>query len=165
MDDWRRENDYALLVGPLSQFPSNRSQIYVQAIERNVTLLSYVHLTFLLEFYSKQDDIQELWKTGRRLFKLLSKSEHKSAIVYWSEIDRVVCQILAKTSSDLREFKEKEKEKRNQLGFEGIKYWENKIKEYNSLTKEDAIKRLIKADKIEEKIEQIQRAINREYIV
>src|SRR3989338_101575 len=43
LDDWRRQDTYALLVSPLSQYPADRSQIYHQAIEQNVTLLSYVH--------------------------------------------------------------------------------------------------------------------------
>lgn len=45
---------------------------------------------------------------------------------------------------------------------EGIKFWQNKIKEYEALSKEDAIKLLIKADKIDTKIEQIRKAMERE---
>ena len=45
LDDWRRLDTYALLVGPLYQYPIDRSQIYPQAITRNVTLLSYTHLS------------------------------------------------------------------------------------------------------------------------
>lgn len=96
----------------------------MQAIEKNVTLLSYVHLTFLLEFYSSHDDIQDIWETGKRLSQSLPKSEYKNAVTYWSEIDRVTCEILSKTSDDLKVFKKKEKIKRRQLGFEGIRYWE-----------------------------------------
>jgi type II restriction enzyme len=164
LDDWRRTNDFALLVCPLSQFPSNKSQIYVQAIERNVTLLSYVHLTFLLAFLSGKSNIRKLWETGRRLSQALPESEQKKAQSYWAEIDSVVCEILNKTSHDLKVFKEAEKQKRKELGLEGIRYWENKIEEYKSLSKEEAIRKLIKADKIEAKIEQIRRAINRECI-
>ena len=47
---------------------------------------------------------------------------------------------------------------------EGIKFWQDKIKEYESLSKKEAIRRLIKADKIETKIEQIRKAIERECI-
>ena len=40
---------YALLVSPLSQYPVDKSQIYPQAFSQNVTLLSYVHLQFMIE--------------------------------------------------------------------------------------------------------------------
>ena len=40
MDDWRRSDTYACLVAPMYQYPSRRSQIYWQAIDKNVTLLS-----------------------------------------------------------------------------------------------------------------------------
>ncbi len=162
LDDWRRANDYALLLGPLSQFPSNRSQIYAQAIERNVTLLSYVHLTFLLEYHNAQDNLAVLWETGRRLGESLPRNQHKKASSYWAEIDRAVCEILTRSSTDLDAFKRVEKEKRTNLGMEGIHFWELKIKEYQSLSKEEAVRRLIRADKIEAKISQIRRAMERE---
>jgi ribosomal protein L25 (general stress protein Ctc) len=45
------------------------------------------------------------------------------------------------------------------IGIEGIEYWKNKIKYFHSLSKEDAIRLLIKSEKIEVKIKTIQRAI------
>ena len=50
LNDWRKSNTYACLVSPLYQYPRRISQIYEQAIERNVTLLSYIHLKFLLDY-------------------------------------------------------------------------------------------------------------------
>jgi HindIII-like restriction endonuclease len=55
LDDWRREDTYAVLVSPLLQYPTNKSQIYSQAIERNVTLMSYTHLKFLLDTFSNHN--------------------------------------------------------------------------------------------------------------
>lgn len=49
LDDRRRANTFACLVAPLNQFPVENSQIYTQCKERNVTLLSYTHMRFLLE--------------------------------------------------------------------------------------------------------------------
>ena len=43
---------------------------------------------------------------------------------------------------------------------EGIKYWKNKIKEFSKLSKAEAIKLLIKSEKIEAKIKTIEKAIN-----
>jgi len=41
LDSWRKGNNYAMLVAPLSQYPNRSSQIYSQTIDKNVTLLSY----------------------------------------------------------------------------------------------------------------------------
>lgn len=37
LDDWRKSNTYASLVAPLYQYPKRTSQIYQQAIERNIS--------------------------------------------------------------------------------------------------------------------------------
>ena len=161
LDDWRRNDDFALLLGPLSQFPSNRSQIYAQAIDRNVTLISYVHMLFLLEHYNSGKKLNWLWNTGKRLKSNLAPNKHKISAEYWQEIDLSVCKIAQKTDGELSLFKKKEFKTRQLLGEEGIAYWEQKIRKYKSLSKKEAIRRLIKSDKIEAKIEQIRKAVNR----
>jgi hypothetical protein len=44
---------------------------------------------------------------------------------------------------------------------EGIEYWNSIIVQYKNLSKEDAVAKLIKAEKIEEKIKTIEKAISR----
>lgn len=63
LDDWRRRDTYACLVAPLYQYPSRSSQIYLQAEQRNVTLLSYVHMKYLLD-HSPIQSIELLWNTA-----------------------------------------------------------------------------------------------------
>jgi type II restriction enzyme len=162
LDDWRRTNDYAVLVGPRNQYPTNASQIYTQAIERNVTLLSYVHLKFMLKYYDGSQKLTPIWQTGLRLKKQSPVTKQSDAVIYWKEIDNIVCEVFQKTTNSLVPYKEEEKEITYRLGSEGIKYWEDKIAEYYLLSKEEAIKRLIRADKIEQKIEQIRKAMERE---
>ena len=48
LSKWRKDKDFACFICPLYQYPKNTSQIYRQAIERNVTLLSYIHLVYML---------------------------------------------------------------------------------------------------------------------
>jgi type II restriction enzyme len=48
MDGWRNGLDYAVLICPIYQLPSRTSQIYQQAIARNVCILSYAHLAALV---------------------------------------------------------------------------------------------------------------------
>ncbi|MBM2814991.1 MAG: restriction endonuclease HindIII [Ignavibacteria bacterium] len=158
LDDWRKDNNFALLVGPLTQFPNRKSQIYFQSIDKNVTLLSYTHLNYLLTFYKNQA-LQPLWETGLKIKKHSKSINHQSAENYWEEIDSVLCSIFNRNYNDLKKFKLKEIEKTKEIGNEGITYWKEKIESFNKLSKKEAISILIKAGKIETKIKTIQKAI------
>lgn len=160
LDDWRRENTYAVLVGPLNQYPGNRSQIYEQAIDRNVTLISYTHLRFLLD-NSVNEKLKRLWEVGMRLKNLLkAKADHRGH-AYWEEIDKTVLEATGKNIKNLSEYKLLEVEITKRNGEEGISYWENKIKKLSGLSRDKAVKMLIKSQKIEQKIQTIQKAMNR----
>ena len=159
LDSWRRANDYAMLVGPFNQFPNTSSAIYRQAITKNVTLISYAHLYFMIKFHTAKIDYEKLWTTGNSLEQQYSPSELKSAGIYWAKIDETVLRIFKRKNQDLEKIKEFDRHRTKELGNEGIRYWENKIEEYKKLSKEEAIRRLLKAEKIEAKIEQIKKAI------
>ena len=49
MVHWKEDNDFAVLVCPLFQYPRSHSQIYTQALDGNVLLFSWEHLSFLIE--------------------------------------------------------------------------------------------------------------------
>lgn len=46
LSGWRKDSEYAVLCAPYFQYPSKSSQIYAQAIDSNVCLLSWEHLIF-----------------------------------------------------------------------------------------------------------------------
>jgi type II restriction enzyme len=100
LDTWRQSNNYALLVAPLLQFPTNKSQIYAQAIAKNVTIISYTHLHFLLDF-CYQPDLQLLWEVGNRLSE--TPTDHQLALPYWIEIDRCICTLADKPTKTLKD--------------------------------------------------------------
>ncbi len=162
LDDWRREKDYALLVSPLTQYPNRRSQIYFQAVEKNVTLLSYTHLSFLLDHYSKHD-LSPLWNTGKLIKDSMKPDEYYDSQLYWNAIDSTLCSVFKKPESILKEYKQTEIDRTKEIGYEGISFWENKIMEYKLLSKEQAVKRLIKAEKIEAKIDTIKKAVSQKF--
>jgi len=152
LDDWRKADTYACLVGPLTQFPNTRSQIYEQAIKRNVTLISYTHLRFVLE-HGSSTSIENLWKIGS------DKTATGIASEYWQGIDTTVVEVCGKTMSELEATKRLELEKLEELGNEGIGYWQDRIKAYQKLSQKEAVDRLIKSEKIQAKIQTIKRAI------
>ena len=113
LDDWRKSNTFACLVSPLYQYPRRGSQIYEQAIGRNVTLFSYTHLKFLLDYIDGQN-LDSLWRIGNGL------PTSKSAQQYWEAIDRTVCHIAGKNEETLSGYKQKAVGKVKQLGKEGL---------------------------------------------
>lgn len=153
LDDWRKSNTYACLVSPLYQYPSRLSQIYEQAIERNVVLLSYIHLKFLLD-HPDGHNLDPLWRIGSSL------PRSKNAQQYWEAIDRTTCEIIGKSEDFLKNYKQQAINKTKELGKEGIDYWEKRVNTYKGLSQEEAIARLVKAEKIETKIHTIKRAID-----
>jgi len=159
LDSWRRSNDYAILVGPFCQFPNTSSAIYRQAIIRNVTLLSYSHLYFMLKYHSSKIDIEPVWKAGNTIQKQKEHGDFKLARNYWNWIDKTLLNHFKKSGNDFDQIKQLDVEITRRLGNEGIQYWEKKIDEYRHLSKEEAIRRLLKAEKIEAKIEQIKKTI------
>ena len=153
LDDWRKSNTYACLVSPLYQYPQRASQIYEQAIERNVTLLSYTHLKFLLDCTDGQN-LDSLWCISSEL------SKSKNAQQYWEAIDETTREIAGESEETLSSYKQETIDKIKQLGKEGIDYWETRIANYKKLSQEEAVARLIKAEKVEAKIGTIKKAID-----
>lgn len=119
LDDWRKSNTYACLVSPLYQYPSRFSQIYDQAIERNVVLLSYIHLKFLLD-HPNGRNLDPLWRIGSNL------PRSKNAQRYWEAVDKTTCEIIAKSEDALKNYKQQAINKTKELGQEGIDFWEKK---------------------------------------
>ena len=152
LNDWRKSNTYACLVSPFYQYPQRANQIYEQAIERNVTLLSYTHLKFLLDCTDGQN-LDPLWCIGNELPK------SKNAQQYWEAIDEITREITGESERTLSSYKQKTIDKIKQLGEEGIDYWETRIATYKKLSQEEAVARLIKAEKVEAKISTIKKAI------
>jgi type II restriction enzyme len=159
LDDWRKANNYALLVAPLTQYPQRKSQIYEQAIDKNVTLISYTHLSFLLNFHQNNQNLKLLWETGNRLKNQFKVTDYQNSTNYWAEIDKIICEIVNQNETELQIYKNLEIQKTQEIGQEGINFWQDKIKEYTQLSQAEAVTRLIKSEKIDTKIKTIQKAI------
>ena len=152
LDDWRRGGTYACLVAPLYHYPARSSQIYMQAESRNVTLLSYVHLRFLLD-KTDSESLEPLWGIAASL------TPSKGARRYWEAVDDSIVAITNASYQELRNYKQQAIDAAREVGKEGISYWESVKRDYRLLSKEAAISKLIKAEKIDQKIDHIARSI------
>jgi type II restriction enzyme len=77
-----------MVVCPIYQLPARQSQIYQQAIARNVCIFSYSHLAVLVEF----SDLAGKRQAQDLLLKILKCAEElnptKDSVAYWGCINR-----------------------------------------------------------------------------
>lgn len=90
MDGWRNDLDYAVVVCPIYQLPNRTSQIYQQAIARNVCILSYSHLAALAALAERRGGAVATEGLGGMLKSVSLLHPTKSAADYWLGINRTL---------------------------------------------------------------------------
>ena len=152
LSKWRGAKDFSCLVCPLYQYPHNTSQIYRQAIDRNVTLFAYIHLVYLLsQKMPHKAAYKALWLTGKYL------KGGKDAATYWRAIDAAVCKVIGTPVEDLERFKQVEIKAMQKAAHEEIGFIKKKIQAIKKLSHQEAIKMLVKSEKLDSKIKQIKK--------
>ncbi|WP_346077829.1 HindIII family type II restriction endonuclease, partial [Gordonia cholesterolivorans] len=90
MDGWRQSNDFAMVVCPIYQLPTKNSQIYQQAISRNVCIFTYTHLSVLVR-YSEIKGKTKAIDLLHKIFKSVSLiNPSKDSVLYWTMINRTM---------------------------------------------------------------------------
>ncbi|NBU58955.1 MAG: HindIII family type II restriction endonuclease [Betaproteobacteria bacterium] len=90
MHGWKRGKPHAMVVCPIYQLPSRSSQIYQQAIARNVCIFSYSHLSVLLQF-SDANGGDEAQRLLLKIFKCTEDmNPTKDAVFYWTALNRAM---------------------------------------------------------------------------
>lgn len=155
MDGWKHGKPYAMVVCPIYQLPSRSSQIYQQAATRSVCILSYSHLSVLARFaeFSQNKAIAltlEIFKTVESL------NPSKNASSYWQAVNRAIIGFDKRLASFWKEEKLASEEVIDISRKEALKYLASERERIMRLSKEDAIKEILRASKIENKIRVIQ---------
>ena len=90
MHGWKRDKPHALVVCPVYQLPAKSSQIYQQAILRNVTIFTYSHLAALVRYAEQTSSA----KAMDSLLVAMKCSEDlnptKDALDYWMALNRTL---------------------------------------------------------------------------
>lgn len=94
MDGWRNGLDYAVVVCPIYQLPSRTSQIYQQAIARNVCILSYSHLATLVGVAKRKGGAIATKGLGSVLKSVSLLHPSKNAVDYWIGINTALVAVL-----------------------------------------------------------------------
>jgi type II restriction enzyme len=161
MADWKGDNDYSVLVCPYYQYPKTKSQIYGQALNDNITLFSWEYLSILLEnniCENEQVNVSNLWNISFTLSVNTNIASKNSCFL--AEQDEIIKLYLKLNTAQFEDHFEKYKTNIITRGETEIKYWENKIKEIISYTREQAIEELLTSLKLNEKISSIKKYIN-----
>jgi hypothetical protein len=90
MDGWRGTLDYAVVVCPIYQLPARTSQIYQQAIARNVCVLSYSHVAALVRLAAASDAAKAEHALHTVLKSVATLHPSKSAPDYWQGVNRAL---------------------------------------------------------------------------
>ncbi len=85
MADWRGDHNYAVLVCPFFQYPKKTSQIYGQAIDEEVCLLSWEHLLFLILAGVRETatvNLSSVWSLSEQLAKKTKVSQKTEKTIF-----------------------------------------------------------------------------------
>jgi type II restriction enzyme len=90
MDGWKRGKPYAIVVCPVYQLPTRSSQIYQQAITRDVCVFTYSHLSVLVQLAEAQG--QPVAEAALlKVFKsLASLNPTKNSEPYWKAMNNAL---------------------------------------------------------------------------
>ena len=164
MDTWKKGHPHALLICPLYQMPTKSSQIYQQAAQRNVAILTYSHLAILILLVKiiGSDKVRLLIREVFSTVEAMSPS--KVAFDYWTAVNGAIFH----SSNEAKELWEKEKA----ISSEGIKiskmlasaevnFEQERIK---GMTHRDAIAELLEMNRINSRLETINKVEDNEIL-
>lgn len=155
MDGWKRGKTYAMVVCPVCQLPNTSSQIYSQAITRNVCVFSYSHLAVMAAF-SLSKRASESEKFLERIFNVpLELNPSKNANDYWSAVNRTMLGF-SKEIPALWQIEKQAAEESVQIAKEAaLTFLAEERERFIRMSHDEAIVELIKSHKIDNKIKTI----------
>ncbi|MBQ3646656.1 MAG: HindIII family type II restriction endonuclease [Synergistaceae bacterium] len=158
---WRKDNDYAVLCSPYFHYPVKNSQIYSQALENNVCLISWEHLIFMIEHKikeSKKINLSEIWNFSNNLSHKVLVSDMKKNFL--PEFDIFLTDLLKIEQENFDQSILKQISVIKKRSDVEKNFWLKKIDIIKKYSREQAISELIKTQKIYEKINQINTYVN-----
>lgn len=164
LSNWRgSEHDFALLVAPYFQYPNTVSQIYSSALDKQVCLLSWEHILFLLENNVKESDtlsLESIWNAPVRLARDTRIAYADRMNCQFPYINQMVCD---RVSIPIETFNQQlsicKENIRNRSNYE-LDYLNAEKEAIITLTREEAISKLLKSKKVLERISTIEKFVS-----
>lgn len=160
LSNWRgSEHEFALLVAPYFHYPSNTSQIYSTALDRQVCLLSWEHILFLLLNDAAETDtlsLESIWNAPVRIARNKNSDRMNCHLPY---INQMVCDRISKPIESFTEHLNSCKNyTRSRSQFE-LSYLNTEKEIITNLTRDEAISELLKSKKVMERASAIERFV------
>ena len=156
LSNWRGgENEYAVLVSPYFQYPKAESQIYKTALDNNVCLLAWEHISILLDYNISENEnfsLETIWNSSSMLVRDSKISYENAKCCFLPKINFFIAKKMGVSLSGFLKLLNEQKLVIVKRGSFELAYCENKIEEIKSYAYEQAISELIKETKLEEKI-------------
>ncbi|MDO6994981.1 HindIII family type II restriction endonuclease [Brachyspira innocens] len=156
LSKWKKNEDYTILCSPYFQYPRKKSQIYKQSLEKNVCLLSWEHLIFLIENKIKEDkylNLKNIWNFGNLYSEKISLKDSENN--FFDNFNKKFCITINIDNAKLNNTLINQINIITNRSIEEKSYLENEINTIKNYTKEQAISKLIKSQKLEDRIKHI----------
>lgn len=155
MDNWKHGKQYAMVVAPIYQLPSRSSQIYQQASARNVCIFSYSHLSLFVN-YANNESKSKAENLLYQVFETIpALNPSKNANDYWLAVNKTILDY-SKILKDLWQIEKQASLEAIEIAKkEALKYLAEEREKIMRMSHEEALKELIKINKIESKINTI----------
>jgi len=155
MHRWKYGKDYVMVVCPIYQIPKSLSQIYLHAINNDVCIFTYSHLSLLLN-YSQTEGQKKAQNLLYKIFKTVSKLPlSKNATDYWLGINKTLLEFSKNVEKIWKEEKQASLEAIEIAKEEDLVYLAGQREKIMRMSHQEALSELIKTHKIDSKIKVI----------
>ncbi len=164
LSNWRgSEHDFALLVAPYFQYPHTISQIYSSALDKQVCLLSWEHVLFLLENNIKESEtlsLESIWNAPVRLARDTRIAYADRMNCQFPYINQMICD---RISIPIEKFNDQLNICRDNIRNRGnyeLEYLHTEKEAITTLTRDEAIAELLRSKKVLERISTIEKFVS-----
>lgn len=164
LSNWRgSEHDFALLVAPYFQYPNTVSQIYSSALDKQVCLLSWEHILFLLENNVMESDtlsLEAIWNAPVRLARDTRIAYADRMNCQFPYINQMLCDRISVPIQRFNEQLDVCKDIIRNRGNYELEYLNTEKEAITILTRDEAIAELLKSKKVLERISTIEKFVS-----
>ena len=160
LDGWKHGKPYAMVVCPVYQLPSRTSQIYQQAGARSVCIGTYTHLAVFSRYaeIKSKDKAMELLHEVFKTVEAMNPS--KNANAYWQIVNRKMLDSDVSIGDIWQEEKRAIVESIHILRREALSFLAAERERIMRLSKEEAIKEVLKSSRLENKVRVIESVVD-----
>lgn len=154
LSTWKRDANFALLIGPVAGFPEGTSRLYAEALRYKVVLLSYSHLAFMAEHaVAGTFNPINIWASSSSISQ--RHGDSPSAAQYWAAFDSIFQQSLGVEPAYWHNTSQRYLSNLLQVAESQVSYFERVKDEIRDKPHEELVSLAIDALKIDNKIDAI----------